>query len=119
MTESTSLPFTVPELPMQTQTIREYLPHRYPFLLVDRVTEVTENGDFVFKNILLDEGDNNFSAIATSKEAGSSDGSIPISVSFDNKVPELKLINPRKHWINSKTYSRNGHMRKKPSSLQA
>ncbi|KAF1024860.1 MAG: 3-hydroxyacyl-[acyl-carrier-protein] dehydratase FabZ [Acinetobacter bereziniae] len=55
MTESKSLPFTVPELPMQTQTIREYLPHRYPFLLVDRVTEVTENGIVGYKNVSINE----------------------------------------------------------------
>ena len=55
MTESKSLPFTVPELPMQTQTIREYLPHRYPFLLVDRVTEVTENAIVGYKNVSINE----------------------------------------------------------------
>ncbi len=55
MTESKPLPFTVPELPMQTQTIREYLPHRYPFLLVDRVTEVSENGIVGYKNVSINE----------------------------------------------------------------
>lgn len=55
MTESTSLSFSVPELPMHVQTIREYLPHRYPFLLVDRVTEVTENGIVGFKNVSINE----------------------------------------------------------------
>ena len=30
--------FIIPPLPMNILTIREYLPHRYPFLLVDRVT---------------------------------------------------------------------------------
>lgn len=57
-------------------------------------TQVTDSGDFVFKNISLDDGDNSFSAIATSKKAGSSDGSIPIVVSFDNKAPDLKITNP-------------------------
>ncbi|MFW2077009.1 3-hydroxyacyl-ACP dehydratase FabZ [Acinetobacter sp. ULE_I010] len=55
MTQSKSLPFAVPELPMQTQTIREYLPHRYPFLLVDRVTEVTENAIVGYKNVSINE----------------------------------------------------------------
>ena len=55
MTESKSLPFAVPELPMQTQTIREDLPHRYPFLLVDRVTEVTENAIVGYKNVSINE----------------------------------------------------------------
>ncbi|EZQ12428.1 MULTISPECIES: 3-hydroxyacyl-ACP dehydratase FabZ [unclassified Acinetobacter] len=54
MTEST-LSFSIPELPMNIQTIREYLPHRYPFLLVDRVTEVTENGIVGFKNVSINE----------------------------------------------------------------
>ena len=30
-------------LPMQADVIRTFLPQRYPFLLVDRVTEVTPN----------------------------------------------------------------------------
>jgi len=57
-------------------------------------TQVTENGDFVFKDITLEEGDNSFSAIANSKKAGSSDGSAPMLISYDNKTPELKLTNP-------------------------
>ncbi|WP_445115980.1 3-hydroxyacyl-ACP dehydratase FabZ [Acinetobacter sp. WZC-1] len=55
MTESESLPFKVPELPMQAREIREYLPHRYPFLLVDRVTEVTESGITGYKNVSINE----------------------------------------------------------------
>lgn len=41
---------------MYIDEIQEYLPHRYPFLLVDRVTEI-EKGEFVkgFKNISLNE----------------------------------------------------------------
>lgn len=41
---------------MYIDEIQEYLPHRYPFLLVDRVTEI-EKGEFVkgFKNITLNE----------------------------------------------------------------
>ena len=55
MSELKSLPFAVPELPMQVQTIGEYLPHRYPFLLVDRVTEVTENAITGYKNVSINE----------------------------------------------------------------
>ncbi len=55
MTESKTLAFTVPELPMQSQTLREYLPHRYPFLLVDRVTEVHENSIVGYKNVSINE----------------------------------------------------------------
>jgi len=55
MTESKIPAFAVPELPMHIQTIREYLPHRYPFLLVDRITEVTENGIVGYKNVSINE----------------------------------------------------------------
>jgi 3-hydroxyacyl-[acyl-carrier-protein] dehydratase len=40
---------------MTIQTIREYLPHRYPFLLVDRVVDVTENGIVGYKNVSINE----------------------------------------------------------------
>lgn len=41
---------------MNIKEIMEYLPHRYPFLLVDRVTE-SEKGQFIkgYKNISLNE----------------------------------------------------------------
>ncbi len=55
MTESTTPKFAIPELPMQIQTIRQYLPHRYPFLLVDRVTEVTDNSIVGYKNVSINE----------------------------------------------------------------
>ena len=55
MTESTSPAFLMPKLPMNIQTIREYLPHRYPFLLVDRVTEVTEQSITGYKNVSMNE----------------------------------------------------------------
>ncbi len=50
MTESNTAAFTKPELPMHIQQIREYLPHRYPFLLVDRVVDVTDNAIVIMKN---------------------------------------------------------------------
>ena len=49
MTESNLPTFTKPELPMTIQKIREYLPHRYPFLLVDRVVDITDNGIVGYK----------------------------------------------------------------------
>ncbi len=55
ITESKSPEFTIPELPMHSQTLREYLPHRYPFLLVDRVTEVHENSIVGYKNVSINE----------------------------------------------------------------
>ena len=41
---------------MDVNEIREYLPHRYPFLLVDRVVELVE-GEFIvaYKNITANE----------------------------------------------------------------
>ncbi len=41
---------------MDVREIREYLPHRYPFLLVDRVVELVE-GDVIkaYKNISINE----------------------------------------------------------------
>ena len=55
MTESNTAAFTKPELPMQIQQIREYLPHRYPFLLVDRVVDVTDNAIVGYKNVSINE----------------------------------------------------------------
>ena len=47
---------SVPELPMHIQAIREYLPHDYPFLLVDRVTAI-EPGKSIegYKNLTINE----------------------------------------------------------------
>lgn len=41
---------------MNVEEIREYLPHRYPFLLVDRVTEVEKGVAIVgYKNVSINE----------------------------------------------------------------
>ena len=41
---------------MDINEIREYLPHRYPFLLVDRVTELTLGETIVaYKNVSINE----------------------------------------------------------------
>lgn len=41
---------------MDVQEIRKYLPHRYPFLLVDRVVELIEHDRIVaYKNITVNE----------------------------------------------------------------
>jgi len=47
---------TPPDLPIDVTSIMSYLPHRYPFLLVDRVTEL-ELGERVagFKNVTINE----------------------------------------------------------------
>lgn len=42
---------------LDVNEIRKYLPHRYPFLLIDRVTELTEGESIVaYKNITVNEG---------------------------------------------------------------
>jgi len=42
---------------MEINEIREYLPHRYPFLLVDRVTDLDLEGKCVraYKNVSVNE----------------------------------------------------------------
>lgn len=46
----------LPDLPMQYHAIREYLPHQYPFLLVDRVTLIEDNKRIEgFKNLTMNE----------------------------------------------------------------
>lgn len=44
------------ELPLTHQTIKTFLPHRYPFLLVDRVTELEPGAAIVgYKNVSANE----------------------------------------------------------------
>lgn len=44
------------ELPLNIKDLHEYLPHRYPFLLVDRVTDMTPGESIKgFKNITFNE----------------------------------------------------------------
>ena len=41
---------------MDVREIREYLPHRYPFLLIDRVTELVEGESIIaYKNVTVNE----------------------------------------------------------------
>jgi len=40
---------------MDINEIRRYLPHRYPFLLVDRVLEIQENRILAIKNVTVNE----------------------------------------------------------------
>ena len=56
--------------------------------------DVSENGDFLFENIDLIEGENNFSAVVIKDKSGSSEVSKEITVIFDNKAPELTMTNP-------------------------
>lgn len=57
-------------------------------------TTVTDNGDFSFKNISLEQGDNSFSAIASTKETGSGSASTPLVLIYDNQPPMLNITNP-------------------------
>lgn len=57
-------------------------------------TMVTEEGEFVFNHIKLDEGNNDFNAVASTEEAGSGDGSKTITVVYDKVAPKLELTNP-------------------------
>ncbi len=44
------------ELPMNTATLQRYLPHRYPFMLVDRVTEIIPHSSITgYKNVSHNE----------------------------------------------------------------
>ncbi len=63
-------------------------------------TEVTESGDFVFGGIKLDEGQNRFTAMASTEDTGSGDDSKAITVVYDKTVPELVLTNPSEESLN-------------------
>ncbi|MBS9779627.1 MAG: 3-hydroxyacyl-ACP dehydratase FabZ [Moraxellaceae bacterium] len=44
------------ELPMNTRQLQRYLPHRYPFVLVDRVTEIIAHKHIIgYKNVSNNE----------------------------------------------------------------
>lgn len=57
-------------------------------------TDVSDDGNFSFDNIELSEGENNFSAIATKEDSGTSDVSKIAAVLFDVTPPELIMSNP-------------------------
>lgn len=57
-------------------------------------TDVTSDGNFSFGNIGLNEGENNFSAMANKDVGGSSEVSKTVSVVFDTTPPELTMSNP-------------------------
>lgn len=47
----------LPSVPMHSQSIQDYLPHQYPFLLVDRVTAISDDASFIqgYKNLTMNE----------------------------------------------------------------
>jgi bacillopeptidase F len=57
-------------------------------------TEVTDSGDFAFSGVSLNEGDNNFSAVASTDKSGSGEKSTPIDLIYDKTPPSLTLTNP-------------------------
>lgn len=63
-------------------------------------TEVTDGGDFSFDNLSLDEGQNKFTAMASTEETGSGDDSKAVVVVYDKTAPELKLTNPSEENLN-------------------
>ena len=54
----------------------------------------SDNGDFLFSDISLDEGENVFWAIASEDKLGSSELSKMIKVNYDKTVPTLSMLNP-------------------------
>ncbi len=53
---ATGVGFMTPELPLDYTAIERILPHRYPFLLVDRVTELEQDRRIVgIKNVTQNE----------------------------------------------------------------
>lgn len=56
--------------------------------------EVNENGEFLFENVGLEQGESVFTAVAISEKGGSGEPSKETKVIFDDKAPDLKMLNP-------------------------
>jgi hypothetical protein len=56
--------------------------------------ETNDAGEFSFENIPLDQGDNQFTAIAISDSGGSSEPSKEAVITYDNQLPSLVMMNP-------------------------
>ena len=54
----------------------------------------SDNGDFKFNDISLDEGENQFFATASKDKVGGSELSKMIKIEYDKTVPILTMINP-------------------------
>lgn len=57
-------------------------------------TVASDNGDFVFADLDLEEGDNEFYALSSDDAGNESDQSNRVSVLFDIKPPELAIVSP-------------------------
>jgi len=62
-------------------------------------TKVTVDGNFSFENIDLNDGENNFSAIANKDVGGTSDVSKTTTVVYDTVLPGLTMSNPSEESI--------------------
>lgn len=62
-------------------------------VLLDTIN-TDDDGDFVFENVLLDEGNNVFSAVAVSPKGKRSELSKEVVVVFDQDPPSLEMTNP-------------------------
>ena len=62
-------------------------------------TEVPSSGEFVFEDIMLDQGENSFNALAMTERGGSSELSKTIITVYDNQPPVLTMINPSEDTI--------------------
>jgi hypothetical protein len=56
--------------------------------------QTNDAGEFSFDNIQLDQGDNQFTAIAISDNGGSSEPSKEALITFDSQPPALVMLNP-------------------------
>jgi hypothetical protein len=56
--------------------------------------QTNDAGEFSFDNILLDQGDNLFTAIVISDNGGSSEPSKAVVIAYDNIPPNLVMLNP-------------------------
>lgn len=56
--------------------------------------EVNDNGEFVFTDVPLDQGESVFTAVAISEKGGSGETSKEAKIIFDDKLPELSMVNP-------------------------
>ncbi len=62
-------------------------------VLLDTIN-VDEDGEFIFENILLNLGNNLFSAVAVAADGKRSEISKEVVVVFDNEPPRLEMTNP-------------------------
>jgi hypothetical protein len=56
--------------------------------------EVNDNGEFVFNDVPLDQGESVFTAVAISEKGGSGEPSKEAKIIFDDKPPSLTMVNP-------------------------